>query len=651
MADLTIDDVSGGMNDADPATAVPKDQCLVAENVEFVNSTLGERRAGAAAVTITGSGLEDRTHLSWLHRHLPSADETAAELWAFSVTPGVSSRLSRKTTSWNTVTPTDAIGIAGVEGFALDGQTLHQKLFLAHKSAVDRLHVWDGTTLRPVGLKAPTAAPTGANDGGVGTFAGKRYFRIRYTVQVAGTTILRSEPSAVLTFTPNGNDTGIVVTKPVTISENETHWELEASLNNGDFYRVATTVVGTTTVTDTVAFATGYAATGTLSEDVGDYTVPISAKFVSVDNDRLLMAGSWEQPALGSRFSWTPVGGDITGVGNDERVPLDTNNFLDLDATENGEFTGLSGAVGSYVYLTKHTAIYRAVRSGDRNKAYEAFPLTKRRGAIKGSLVEGIDQVGNACLYGLDRSVGPWRVNEDGLRRCGRDIETTWGTVNVNATTVVTCGVFYPDSMQVIWWVAVNGGNTPTHKIVLQTNQTRNGEEGVRRGWSVGTSDSATAISACLFADNINDNVARTVTLRPFIGRTGAAASILRLDTGTTDAGTVYRARVVTRPYLVAGLLNKFGAMAAGVLAKAATGVTLFVKVIRDFGVESLTVDTLLTADGTETHVIKPLDDLNFSEMHALQLEYGDDTTAVVTPAGTWEVHMIGVKPRVEETP
>lgn len=649
-SDITFASARGGFNDSDPPSHLPLDQCVEAVNVEFNRSTLGERRRGAAAVTITGSGLEDRTHLSFLHRHLPTADETAAELWALAVSAGVSSRLSRKTTSWNEVTQNDTIGIAGVEGFRVVGQSLHGKLFLAHKSAVDRLHCYDGTSLRRVGMAAPAAAPTGANVGS-GSMSGTRYYRTRETVQVSSVTTLRSEPSAVLTHTPSSH-ASVTVTKPATINVSPnptaTHWEVEASLDNVNFYRVSTVVIGTTTYSDTVLFGVGYAS-NTLSEDSGDYTVPPSCKFLSADEDRLLMAGSWETSAQASRVSWTPVFGD-PGVGNDERIPIDTDNFIDLDGSDGGEITALSDVVNGYVFAFKANQTYKLVRSGQRAKAYTATLISKQRGAIYGSVVEGVDQAGSPCLYFLDPSVGPCRIGANGVQICSADIQTTWRRVNVNATTVTCTGVYYPDSKQVHWWVAVDGGNTPTLKLVLQTNETRDGLDGVRRGWSTATGPSATAISACLFATNINDNAARNLTLRPFIGLGGAAASILRLDTGTDDNGTAYYAHITSRPYALAGILNKFGVMAGALLAKAATGITVYVKAIADYGLNDKTVSALLTAAGSESYVNKPFDNLSLGEMKSLQLEYGDDPDELVAPVGDWEINVIAFKSNGQET-
>lgn len=647
---FVISDLTGGINQYDTPGEIPNDQCMEAENVEFFRSTIGERRAGSASVTV-GASLNTKTHTGILHRHLPTADQTIAELWAFSVTPNATPGiLARKTTAWAAVSQFDTFGVAGIEGFSLAMASLHGKVFIAGKSPVDRLHVSTGTAsvaTRRAGVAMPAAAPTGANTG-AGTFNGIRYYRVRFTVQSAGVTILRSEPSAVLTFTPSGGGTGVVVTKPATVSEGETHWELEASLNNADFYRIATTVVGTATATDSQAYGAGYAVIGTLSETSGDYTVPISCKYLSVDEDRLLMGGSWEQPALGSRVSWTVVAG-AEGVGNDERVPIESNNFLDLDTYEGGELTGLSGPINGYIYAFKYGHTYRMLRTGVRTAAYDAFPLSKQIGAIPGSLVEGSDETGRPCLYFLDSKTGPWRIGQQGLQYCGLDIGTTWATVNLDATTVVARGLFYPQVRQVKWWVSVDAGNTPTLQLNLQTNHMQSDQQGVRRGWSIATGAVGEGLCACLFATNIEANTARVLRLKPLIGRGGTAASILMLDTGTVDIAAVYRGHVLTKPYILQSILDRFGVMTGAVLATAANGISVFLRVIKDFGTDENTVSTQLDPDKLEDFVIKPLDDMGLSDIRAMQIEFGDDMTNLTTPLGTWELHQIAYRPREEE--
>lgn len=653
MADFTLASLRGGLNDTDPPTALQDDQCTVAENVEFNLSTLGERRKGCAdidlPVAITGDS--NMQAVTFLHRHLPTTDETASELWVLA--QHLTSQfftLQRKTTAWFTVSPVTAIDVTSNRGYQLSAQTLHEKLFLAYRSVggIDRLHVWDGTSLRPTGLSEP-AAPSIASTGTPGTaYTGTRYIRVRYTKQIAGATVLRSEPSDATTFAPPGTGTAARITKPVTISEGETHWEVEASTDNANFYRIATVVVGTTTYDDSTAYVPGYATlTGSvLSEDIGDYTLIHSGKYLAADQDRLLIGGSWEDTALASRVSWTPVFGD-PGDGNDERIPLDTDNFLDLDGFEGGPLTFLSNPVGGYIYAFKRSHTYRLGRTGQRSRAYEATNLSKSLGALPGSVVEGMDQYGMPCLYFLDPETGPCRTGGARIiQSASRDILNTWRTVNTDAL-IVSRVVYYPESRQVHWCIATSSSTVPNLKLVLQTNETRETPDGVRKGWSTATGRIAAAYAACLYADNIDDNVARSLVLKPFIGVTAANGYVLRCDTGITDNGLAYAARIVTKPYVLRGLLSKFGSLAVAVLAKANSSASVIIKLIRDFGLESREFETTLAASAAaESHVIKQFRNLTFSQMYAMQVEFKD----AAIPAGTWELNRFDMKPRDEGT-
>ena len=638
MEDLLIRSLRGGMNNSDPAIALDNDQSVLAQNVEFIDSMLGERRRGSDAIDLTSSNVGSRDQITFLYRHLPTADETAAELWAVGLTGTATLSVSRKTTAWTNPTVSDTPLLTGFAPFQWAAQSLHGKLFFAYDSNVDRLHVWDGTSMRRVGLTEP-AAPTGANDGGVGTFAGTRYYRVRYTVQASSVTILRSEPSDVLTFSPNGNDTGVVVTKPTTISEGETHWELEASTDNVNFFRIATTAVGTGTSTDTTDFNTGYAAAGTLSEDVGDYALIPSGRYLVADEDRLIIAGSWEDTAQGSRVRWTPVFG-ASGVGNDERLETDTDPFIDLDGFDGGAITGMSTPMMGSIFVFKQNHIYKLVRSGRRRQAYDAILYTDKRGAVHGSVTEGLDNAGRPCIYFLDPGVGPCRLGVGGIRSCGADIRATFETVNLDATKVVSASVYYPRKRQVHWWIATASSNVPDTHMVLQTNETRDVEDGeTRRGWALWTGPSAGALTACLFADNIDAGIARSRDLAPFIGIVGAGL-IHRCDTGDDDNGTEYVSKITTKPYTVRGILHKFGVMSAMLLAKAVTGASLDLVLTRDFGLETKTLSGIaFTATVSETQVMKLIDDIGFSELQTLQFTFQD----VSTPGTRWELNAMQV--------
>jgi hypothetical protein len=231
--------------------------------------------------------------------------------------------------------------------------------------------------------------------------------------------------------------------------ESETHWELEASLDNVNFYVIATTVVATTTVDDTTANLPGYASSFTLSEDTGDYTLLGSARYLTVDADRLVWAGSYEDEALGSRVGWTPVG-NAEGKGNDERQEADTDPTLDLDGYEGGVITGLSSAAAGSFFAFKRSHIYKLVRTGQRDQAYDVVVISKERGAIAW-LGRAGRRPARASLHLLprpERRAVPVRCERAGVVRVS-DIRESWALVNKEATQVVCSGLYDPVNRQV----------------------------------------------------------------------------------------------------------------------------------------------------------------------------------------------------------
>ena len=643
-----------GLNDTDPPHAIADEQCTVATNVEFNLSTLGERRNGCVDVDLPASitGNANIQAITFLHRHLPTGDETASELWLMGqhlTTQNVV--MTRKTTSWATATFTDEIDVTNGRGFQVAAQTLHGKLFLAYRSVggVNRLHVVDasGTAVRRTGLAEP-AAPTGA-DTGSGSYTGTRYVRVRYVVMSDSTVLRRSEPSDALTFSPSGSGSALRVTKPTSIGESETHWEVEFSTDNANFYRIARVAVGTTTYDDSTAYATGYAnvSGAVLSEDIGDYSVIHSGKFLAADEDRLIVGGSHEDDEFASSVSWTTVYGD-PGDGNDERIPTDTDNRLNLDGYEGGPLTFVSNPVNGAIWAFKRSHTYKLVRTGQRNRAYQAFNISKSLGALPASVVQGIDQYGMPCLYFLDPETGPCRTggSQGVIQSASRDILNTWRSVNTDAI-VVTRAVFYPESRQIHWWIATNDSDYPNLKLVLQTNQTRETEDGIRYGWSLATGKIAEAYSVCMYAENIDDNAARSLVLKPFIGVSSTNGYVLRCDTGNDDNGTAFSARIVTKPFILFGILQKFKVLASSLLAKTHATADVKVTLIRDFGLEEpKSVETPLSATASETQVIKQLRNLIGSQMYAMQIECED----VSVPSGQWQLNRLDMRLSKEES-
>jgi hypothetical protein len=638
--DFIIRSLQGGLNNSDPSNSIPDDQVTVAENVEWVQSMLGERRLGSDNISITGSDLVSRDAVSFLYRYLPTSDESQSELWAVGVVGQTVGVLVRKTTTWLGVTLTDAIETSDPYLYQIRAATLHGKLFLAYKAANDRnrLHVWDGSVVRRTGLTEPNMPAV--SNAGTGSYAGTRSYRVRYTVQVAGVTILRSEPSEANPITPSGTHGGVQVDKPASIGEGETHWEVEASTGDGNYWTIVTVPVATLSVIDTTPF-NEYATDPDyfLSADIGDYATIPAARFIAVDDDRLIWAGSFEEDEFSSRVGWTPVN-QADGVGNDERIETDTDPFIDLDGLEGGPITDMISGIQGYIYVFKSSHIYQLVRTGQRTRAYQAYNITKKHGAIEGSVVTGLDEFGNPILFFLDPSVGPCMLGRSQVRSCGADIRATWQTVNLDGAKVVARGLYVPKKRQVLWWVATEDSETPNLILVLQTNRLRAAEDGHRRGWSLWTGAASEALCACLYADNIDENGPRSLNLVPFIGVTGNGL-IWRMETGDTDNGTAYDAHIATKPYTPVGLLHQFEVKSSSILTKAVSGASLDVGLIRDFGLETKTVtDVSCTPTGSESQIITPLSDLAFSELRVVQAEFADADGS----SGQWQINEFALR-------
>src|SRR5258707_964824 len=77
---LTIRDLRSGRNAVDPPQAISDTHCADALNVDWYNATFARKRAGTASVALTNSPFT--ATISSAQRHVPTTDETAAELWA-----------------------------------------------------------------------------------------------------------------------------------------------------------------------------------------------------------------------------------------------------------------------------------------------------------------------------------------------------------------------------------------------------------------------------------------------------------------------------------------------------------------------------------------------------------------------------------------
>jgi hypothetical protein len=741
---LTMTTWRGGLNNTDPAIALADDECVTAENVEFFFSMLGERRGGCTPLSLTDSGLTAKTTICHMSQWFPTNVVTTPEYIFAAATPAASIVMARRDTSgvWHVLTPNDAATFDVPDIFRIMAQPLDAKNFIAYHSNTDRLHLWDGTSFIRTGLAAP-AAPTAATTG-TGGYRGIRYFRVRYAVLSGSTVVRRSEPSASVLFTPPGTGLAARVTKPAAISEGETHWELEASEDNANFYRLATTIVATTTYDDATvgpktfpaplaagapvsndgttityvllsdraaalnltgtvsnglygdpagviagrgwigytsadvfipiwptvwaagqkwyaspgvaqaleAAASGgatssgtYPQVGTLSESIGAYLLIPSARFLIVDGDRLIYGGHWTDATKQSQVGWTPPRSD-PGVGNSERAPIVTtggdsiNTTEDLDNYTGGILTGLAASTYGTWYAFKWQRIYSAIRSGLVTRAYDINLITTTRGALPGSIIHAIDPDGGTAIYFLDPFVGPCRLGVGGVITQVRGLRTTWQRVNTIATSVVCCGLYYPNKQQIKWWLAVDGGNTPTLEITLQVSELRSMPGNtIGRGWSTATGKIATARCAAA----LTTTVGTLTTDLPFIGTTSPDFA-LRCDTGLDDNGTAFTATITSKPLAVQGLLGRFGILDSYLLTTAAAG-AITVRLSRDQGVETVQSSVASLAPvGAETDVITHLDDLVLGACRTVSVTLTDNGAA------NWQVQRFDAKVSPEDT-
>jgi len=614
-----------GRSGADAPIALPQELGVEAMNIDWYKAPIGRKRGGSANVPL--NGFMATSVVSALARYTPLTSEGSAELWA--VESGLLTVMRRLagSTTWATVTLSDPIQDHPED---VTFAQLNGKLFMAYNSAVNRLHVWDGTTHRRVGLAIPSGAPTIVETGS-GVITDNRRYRTAVTTQVSGVTTRRSELSAVsATATLTGeNATATLVGRP---NDGETHWELYAASDDDQwatYFLIATTIISTLTAVDNntklIGGGFGYPA------DSGQYTLPPSAKYLIADDARLVMAGAWETTGgLGyttpspRRVWWTPVLGS-SDIGDDERITMvtDQRNYLDVEL----DITGIGGPVIGNIYVFAYRAVWKLVLTGLDDVAFVRYTVSRDVGCIRHqTIVIAEDNSGEPALYWLSH-IGPYRAGADGMQYLGLDIEDIWATVNLDATTAVGHGVYHRDKHQVWWWVATGASNDPDTKIVFDVRlgiitETANL---VRGGWSRGDGEQAIARCSVMFSKIIGVSMTRAVI--PYIGKIdGTTPRIWQCDTtDLNDAGTAYRAYLKTRPYAPWGI-GKNGGLRRDpfLLAKSATGVVIEMKIDRDYGREFLTSEAFLNPVGSETRGTYKFEGQSLAQASVVQFQIGD---------------------------
>jgi hypothetical protein len=522
--DIDITNLRGGRNGADSPLELPDNQCVEAMNIDWFRGPLGSKRGGADELDTSTSGLAE----IWsLFRHVPDGNDANAELWAVDNTGVVARNVAGV---WATMTLDDVITDHFQE---VSFCTLNGKLYMGYNSAVDRLHAFDPAVnaVRRVGLAAPSTAPTVANTG-AGTYAAVlRYYRTR-VIQLSGAIVVRkSEPSAEATFTPSGAGTAARITMAGAPGERETHWEVEVSLDDEEWFVLAGTeglfppiAIGTTTFDDSTVTTTYL--TLTTAVEVGFFTVATSVKFLSSDGNRLLMAGAWETGGLTSRIWNSAVLGSLD-QGDDERI-ISTDaikGYVDINEKDGGRITALSLPIDGAVYAFKYRQTWRGTPTEDPEAPYIFKKISEAVGCVFfKTLVVAEDDRGNPILGFLSYK-GPYRIGIVGLEYVGRDVEDVWFgrytytglAVNLDAGTMVAHGVYHSDNHQIWWWVPQAAASSPNFKIVQDIKHaTMRDAFGVRGGWSLHDNISSRAICSTMFANTIGATM--SMKLKPYIG-------------------------------------------------------------------------------------------------------------------------------------
>lgn len=387
-----------------PASLIERGNALLSEspielqNAYMLSEAVVQMRQAFAAETYSASGLDGP--LEWIARNVTNLG--AEEAWAASNNAGTAELGWRSNGVWAATSFSDTAAAGNLR--YMHSVPQNGKFFLCYDSNVNRLHVAENGVVRRVGLivaNTPSVAQMG-----VGAVSFTRFYRVRNTVQSSGVTVRRSEPSASVTITIT-NRLGATVTKGAVSGDGETHWELEASASSsGPWYRIATTVVATTTVDDTSASI----STTTLSDTEGLYIPPPSAKYIVTDGKVLLMAGAWESTAatgetlpVQNRVWYTrPLG--ASDVSDDESIP-DTGEQINWqEVGDGGPITGLVGPINGEIFVFKASSFYKLVPTGDLTTPYAVVLMSNAYGAVDQRVIAEGDFAGAPAVYFADQS-------------------------------------------------------------------------------------------------------------------------------------------------------------------------------------------------------------------------------------------------------
>ncbi len=370
---------------------------LEADNVNFLTESFVSMRNAFTDEPLASAGFTGE--IQWLGRHVTNAG--VEELWAAANNSGTVACARYVSSAWTPVTLTDTPAAGSLS--QMHSVTFNGKLFLAYDSAVNRLHVWDGTSVRRVGLTV-SGVGSAANQGAGAYAATARQYRFSQRIKDGTDIVAESELSAAISFTPSGAGASVRVTGPSAV-DSATHWVLYGLISSaGDVYdlyeELAETAIGAT-FDDAVAPAS---YDGDAPPTLNSNIPPPSAKFLATDSIRLIMAGAWEASATAGQTApaqnrvWFSRPLAATDVGDDESVP----DELWLNIGDAGPCTAL-GTIYTDVYAFKSGSTHKLVPTQDPDGPFTRVLISENFGAIgQRCVTNGETEDGFSAIYFAD---------------------------------------------------------------------------------------------------------------------------------------------------------------------------------------------------------------------------------------------------------
>lgn len=529
--------------------ALPDGYAVSAVNVDLSPDVLMRVRGGTAEFNLT-SGPSDPVNNLFTDRS--SGSEA---LWAFSDWTGASPSAHRYTAAggWASIALIDT---PAANATALQPHVSccahNGKVFLAYNSGSNRLHLYDGSAVRRVGLGVPAAA-TVANDAVAGTYPNTlRYYKVQYRIYSASSVLLASsELGPSVSFTPSGVNTAAVITKPTTI-DSATHWVVYGSVDDVTYYRVSGAIaVGTTTHSDSLTPANYSAWGGGLAPEVGLFVPPPSAQFLCTNGERVFMAGAHETTASsgettpGTRRVWftRPLG--ATDAGDDEAITqtAESRYYLDIDNEDGSPITGMVSAIDGTVYVGTSTSVWRLVDTGLSDAPVRAERVVAGVGPVAHHLMTVSDTVDGSMLY-FGAADGPYRYSpSSGVQYLGADWVERNAAVGSTSKFYMSCCQWDPYTRRIYWLFAEDQATVYGKMRVLDPSLLSMVNGVMRGGWSLDHWYQVTGTpltSATIYGGQIH------------IGgdKSGGALIAFRSDAVSTDDGEEFSATLTSKSFI-----------------------------------------------------------------------------------------------------